>query len=204
MATIRLANEQDAESILAIYAPYVRETPISFEFEPPSVAQMRERVRATLVIYPWLVCERDERVIGYAYASRHRERAAYQWSVDVTVYVDPATQRRGIGRALYTTLLAILTAQGFFNAFAGITLPNPASIGLHESLSFAPLGVYRNVGYKLDRWHDVGWWQRPLRAPALAPDPPLPLDRVVNLPAWRAAIAAGQRWLKLGSVEQNH
>lgn len=192
---IRLASERDAESILAIYAPYVRETPISFEFEPPSVAQMQERIRSIVAAFPWLVCERDGRVTGYAYASRHRERAAYQWAVDVTVYVDPATQRGGIGRALYTALLGIVTAQGFFNAFAGITLPNPASVGLHESLGFKPLGVYRNVGYKLGRWHNVGWWQRQLRSVSAAPDPPLALDRVVESPAWRAAIVAGQEIL---------
>jgi L-amino acid N-acyltransferase YncA len=196
MATIRLANEQDAESILAIYAPFVRATPISFEVEMPSAGQMQERIRSALVAHPWLVCERDERVIGYAYASRHRERMAYQWSVDVTVYVDPATQRAGVGRALYTALLELLGSQGFFNAFAGIALPNAASVGLHESLGFKPIGVYRNVGYKLGRWHDVGWWQRALRSPSPAPVPPLPLDTVRESSAWQAAIDAGMQLLR--------
>jgi L-amino acid N-acyltransferase YncA len=198
MATIRLANEQDAESIRAIYAPFVCATPISFEVEMPSAGQMQERIRSTLVAHPWLVCERDERVIGYAYASRHRERMAYQWSVDVTVYVDPATQRAGIGRALYTALLELLGSQGFFNAFAGIALPNAASVGLHESLGFAPIGVYRNVGYKLGRWHDVGWWQRPLQPPSPAPAPPLPLDAVRESSAWQSAIDAGMQLLRSG------
>jgi L-amino acid N-acyltransferase YncA len=111
-------------------------------------------------------------VLGYAYASPHRERAAYRWSVDVAVYIAEQARRRGVGRQLYSTLFAMLVELGYYNAFAGVTLPNPASVGLHESMGFTPVGVYRNVGYKLGAWHDVGWWRRPLQPPAADPAEP--------------------------------
>jgi L-amino acid N-acyltransferase YncA len=129
--TIRLAALDDAEQIQAIYAPYCR-TPISFETEPPSVEEMRGRLAKVLEQYPWLVCEDGDEILGYAFAGRHRERAAYRWSVDTSIYIRQGRQRRGLGRALYTSLLAVLPLQGYVNAYAGATLPNPASVGLHE------------------------------------------------------------------------
>jgi phosphinothricin acetyltransferase len=126
----------------------------------------------TLRTLPWLVSERDGALVGYAYGSVHRTRAAYRWSVDVSVYVDRSVHRAGIGRALYAELLETLTRLGYYNAFAGITLPNAASVGLHEAMGFRPVGIYRNVGHKFGRWHDVGWWQLPLREPS--PDPAEP------------------------------
>ena len=148
---IRLAAEDDAPRIAEIYRPIVESTPISFETDPPTASDMRRRVEETLRFYPWIVCEHEGGVVGYAYAAAHRVRAAYRWSVDTSVYVDAAFHRRRVGRALYTSLLGILVTQGHFNAYAGITLPNPASVALHESVGFRPLGVYRNVGYKLWR-----------------------------------------------------
>src|SRR5437016_10342731 len=162
-ATIRLATEADAEGIVAIYAPIVRETAISFEVEAPDVNAMRRRIAETLAHLPWLICERRGEVLGYAYASTHRTRAAYQWSVDVSVYVHARIRRSGVGKALYTSLLRFLDLQGFYNVYAGITLPNPASVRLHESLEFQPVAVYRAVGYKLGAWHDVGGWYLGLR-----------------------------------------
>ena len=159
---IRPATVNDAPAIAAIYRPIVESTPISFETVAPDADEMRRRIQEVLGSHVWLVCERDGVVAGYAYASAHRARAAYRWSVDTSVYVDDAFRRRGIGHALYLSLLAVLTAQGYANAFAGITLPGPASVGLHERAGFTPLGVYRRVGYKLGAWHDVGWWQRSL------------------------------------------
>ncbi len=196
-STIRLATERDAEPVQAIYAPIVRDTAISFEVDPPSLAEMRTRIAETLVHWPWLVCERDGEVLGYAYASRHRVRAAYQWSVDVSVYIDAHARRAGVGRALYSSLLRILVLQGFYNAYAGITLPNAASVGLHEALGFQPMGVYRTVGYKLGAWHDVGWWQLTLQPHPI--DPPLPVDigAVQHSAVWDAARAAGVRLLRL-------
>ena len=198
-ATIRLATERDAEQIAAIYAPNVIGTVISFEFEPPTAEEMRRRIGLTLKRYPWLVCERhDGRLLGYAYAGAHGSRAAYQWSVDVSVYVHEEARRMGVGRALYASLFAALALQGFYNAYAGATLPNPASVGLHESVGFRPVGVYRGVGYKLGAWHDVVWWHLPLRERVADPDPPAELPSVVGSEEWDAALASGLSFLRSG------
>lgn len=169
---IRIARGEDAREIQAIYAPYVRDTAVSFELEPPDAAEIARRIAATLPAFPWLAWEEGGRVAGYAYASRHRERLAYQWSVDVSAYVHRDFHRRGIGAALYRELLAILRRQGFLNAYGGITLPNAASVALHESVGFQPLCVYRGVGFKMGAWHDVGWWH--LRLAELPANPPVP------------------------------
>ncbi len=170
-AIIRPAGPDDAGAIREIYAPIVANTVITFEIEPPSTDELRRRIEQTTVMFPWLVCD-DGGVQGYAYASRHRERLAYQWSVDVSVYVDPHSQGLGVGRRLYTALFEQLVRQGFGNAYAGVVLPNAASVGLHESLGFQPVGVYRSVGYKLGAWHDVGWWHLPLQTLPLSPAAP--------------------------------
>jgi phosphinothricin acetyltransferase len=157
---VRPAAAADAADLLAIYAPIVETTAISFEEVPPSVEEMAARIETTRQSYPYLVAEGDGHVVGFAYASQHRSRAAYRSSVDVTVYVAERARRAGVGRALYGALLPILAGRGFHAAFAGIALPNPGSIALHEALGFSHVGVYREVGFKLGRWHDVGWWQR--------------------------------------------
>jgi phosphinothricin acetyltransferase len=185
---LRLAQEPDAETIAAIYAPYVRETAISFELEPPAPEEMRQRVRAVLGHAPWLVCESDGEVVGYAYAGRFHARAAYQWSVEVTVYVDREHHRRGIGRALYTALLEALRAQGFRTAVGVIALPNPGSVGLHERLGFRPAGVLHAVGCKHGRWHDVGWWALALGEYPARPPAPRPLGELLASAAWRRAL----------------
>lgn len=195
--TIRRATEQDAEPIQAIYAPLVSNTAISFELVPPTVEEMRQRILKTLQKYPWLVCEHDREILGYAYASEHRIRAAYQWSVDVSVYVNAKMRRAGIGRALYTSLFEILKLQGFYNAYAGITLPNSASVGLHESLGFRPIGVYRAVGYKRKAWHDVGWWHLQLKEPSANPDIPIELNKAQKHPEWERALATGLAHLRI-------
>ena len=173
MAAIRLATADDTEAILAIYAPIVRDTAISFELKSPTPAQMQERIEHTLAVLPWLVADSLEGVTGYAYASRHRERPAYQWAVDVSVYVRADARGRGVARALYSTLFGILEDLSYFTALAGIALPNAASVALHEAMGFAPIGIYRRVGYKLGAWHDVGWWQRSLQPYVDDPTPPL-------------------------------
>jgi phosphinothricin acetyltransferase len=172
---LRIATPDDAEAITAIYAPIVADTAISFELEPPTVAEMRSRVEATLQRLPWLVSlDAQGRVDGYAYASRHRERAAYQWSVDTSAYVHADARGRGVGRRLYLALFDELVKLGYYQAFAGIALPNAASVGLHEAVGFEPLGVYRQVGFKHGAWRDVGWWQKTLQAPQGEPAPPRP------------------------------
>ncbi|UPW01602.1 N-acetyltransferase family protein [Halorussus gelatinilyticus] len=199
---IRLADEADAARIRAIYAPIVEETVISFEEDPPSEAEMADRIAETVRRYPWIVFEvqngdgegdeTDGEIGGYAYAGRHREREAYRWSVDVSVYVAESYRRRGVGRGLYESLVEILRFQGFCNAYAGISLPNPASVALHESLGFEQVGVYESVGYKHGAWHDVGWWQRRLRERPEHPDPPRPLTEVAGTAAFETALGEGE------------
>jgi L-amino acid N-acyltransferase YncA len=169
--TIRHADAQrDAAAVAEIYGWYVRETAVSFEEVAPGVedaAALIERVRRT---HPWLVCEREDRVVGWACGSPHRARAAYRWAADVAVYVDREARGCGVGRELYGALLPLLREQGFHVACAGITLPNAASVGLHEALGFEPVGVYRRVGWKAGAWRDVGWWQLQLQAAGAGAD----------------------------------
>jgi phosphinothricin acetyltransferase len=197
-AIIRVALPEDAEAILTIYAPIVRGTAISFEVEPPTRVAMHERIATTLRYLPWLVCDRQGEMLGYVYASSHRSRAAYQWSVDVSVYIHAQARRAGIGRALYQALFELLILQGFYNCYAGITLPNPASVGLHEALGFQPVGVYQAVGYKLGAWHDVGWWQRALQPPRSLPTPPTAFEALRQTSTvWEAVLHAWTRRLRL-------
>lgn len=175
-ATVRPATPADAAGCLDIYAPIVRETPTSFETEVPSVEEFGRRIEATTREYPWLVAEVGGRVVGYAYARRHRNRPAYKWSVEISVFVAEGARRRGSGRVLYLALFDILRRLGFYNAYAGIALPNPASVAFHESMGFVPVGVYEKAGYKLDRWHDVGWWALRLQDDGEPPPPPVPFS----------------------------
>jgi len=161
---LRLVVPDDAAQIAAIYAPFCLETAISFEAEAPDEAAMRERIYAVADRYPWLVAVSEKKeILGYAYATKHRERAAYRWSVDYAVYLAPSAKGQGIGTKLYTALAAICRNLGYHRAFAGIALPNEASVRLHEKVGFRPIGVYRRVGFKLGKWHDVGWWSLDLR-----------------------------------------
>jgi phosphinothricin acetyltransferase len=160
MRGVRVATLDDAASVAAIYAPYVRDTIISFEEIPPSVDEMRSRMARIMTTHPFLVFEDQGAVLAYAYASTHHERAAYRWSADVTIYAAPEAHRKGVGRALYDRLIEIMAMQGFHAAFAGITLPNEKSVGLHEAMGFRHVGTYLEVGYKFGAWRDVGWWGR--------------------------------------------
>ena len=181
---IRLASASDAGSVWAIYAPVVESTAISFELEVPSEDEMAARITGRQPAHPWLVAVPDDgvsdgAVLGYAYAGRFSGRAAHDWSVETSLYVAESAQGRGVGRSLYAALLAVLSAQGYRQAMAGIALPNPASITLHEKAGFTPVGVYRAAGWKLGAWHDVSWWQRAL-APADAP--PATVTPLTSLP----------------------
>jgi phosphinothricin acetyltransferase len=172
-------------------------TPISFETAPPSIEEMRRRLVKISDHYPWLVGVKDSRIVGYVYATTHRERAAYRWSVDVSAYVHSQHHRLGLGRALYTSLFRILVLQGYVNAYAGVTLPNPASVGLHETMGFQPVGVYQQVGYKYDRWHDVGWFQLMLQPRPAQPRSPVSIREVQTSAEWPTALNAGLELLRL-------
>jgi len=188
--TIRMADTGDAAEIAAVYRPYVTDAATSFELEPTDAPEMARRIETELALAPWLVCEAPGGgLAGYAYASGHRARAAYQWSADVSIYVRAAHHRRGVGRALYGTLFSLLRLQGFCAAHAGITLPNASSVGLHEALGFRLVGVYPAVGWKLGAWHDVGWWQLPLRERVAPPGPRLSMAEARALPDWTAALS---------------
>jgi phosphinothricin acetyltransferase len=160
---IRTAAQADAPQLLAIYEPFVRETAVSFETVCPSVDEFAARIAKAVAGWQWLVAERDGQPIGYAYASEHRARPAYRWSVEVSAYVSAGCRRQGIGRALCETLFDELARKGFCNAYAGIALPNDASVALHRSLGFESVGVFKRVGRKFDAWHDVAWFHRALR-----------------------------------------
>jgi L-amino acid N-acyltransferase YncA len=187
---IRLATGDDAEAVRAIYAPFCEAgSHVSFEVEAPSVGEMRRRIETTLGRHPWLVAEEGGEILGYVYAGPHRERAAYRWSVDVSAYI--GRRRSGVGRGLYRSLFEILKLQGFVSAFAGATLPNEASVGLHRAMGFEEVGVYRRVGFKAGAWRDVVWWRLALREPPDEPGEPLTLEQAQPLDGWVGALASG-------------
>jgi L-amino acid N-acyltransferase YncA len=177
---IRLATVADAAPIAASYAPFCTDSVVSFEESAPTADEMAQRIAKTLERFPWLVHDDGGEILGYAYAGKYRERAAYRWSVEVSCYVRIEFARRGIGRGLYKKLFAVLKDFGYHNACAGVTLPNPASVAFHESFGFVPVGVYRHVGYKFGRWHDVGWWQKDLQPLVANPAEPRSLVDVLG------------------------
>lgn len=177
---IRHASLDDAPQIAAIYAPFVERSHVSFEEKAPSVAEMRGRIASYTDKYPWLVAEEHGDILGYAYACAHRGRAAYRWSVDSAIYMREDARGRGIGKALYTELFRLLKLQGFRSVYAGITLPNDASIALHRVAGFTEVGVYRRVGYKDGAWRDTSWWQLQLDIGDAAPSEPLTPGEVTD------------------------
>ena len=170
---IRVARAEDGGDVADIYGPIVADTFISFEDTPPSASEMAQRIEATLQTHPWLVAVEDGAVLAYAYASSHRSRAAYKWACDVSVYVAENARRRGLAGQLYARLFETLMNQGFGAVFAGIALPNDASVGIHERMGFQPVGVYPRVGFKHGAWRDVGWWSRSLQTLSDSPVSPL-------------------------------
>ena len=173
---LRRATERDAAGCVAIYAPVVETTAISFEEIAPSVDEMASRISESGARWPWLVAERQGMILGYAYATEHRTRSAYRWSTDVSVYLHSEARGQGLGTALYRSLFQILESQGFHRAHAGIALPNAASVALHRSTGFEHVGVYREVGFKFGRWHDVSWWARELTSGSTSPAEPTPMN----------------------------
>lgn len=160
---IRRAGPEDAAGVLAIYGPIVDRTAISFELVRPTEREMAGRIRASNEAHRWLVAEADGRIAGYAYGGRHRARAAYDYAAEVSAYIHPDFQGRGLGRRLYEALFAELAGRGFYNAYAGITEPNRPSVGLHKAVGFTFIGIFPRVGFKFGTWHNTSWWHRRLR-----------------------------------------
>lgn len=156
---IRTINIEDAEKVLAIYAPYILNSNISFEYVVPSIKDFKQRIETVTKEYPWLVCEYDGKILGYAYGGQHRGRTAYKWSVESAIYMAEDFCGKGVGKLLYQTLFERLKEQGYVNVFAGMTLPNEKSVRLHTALGFEMIGVFKNIGYKNNQWHDVQWMQ---------------------------------------------
>ena len=173
MTRIRIAEANDAAAILKIYAPYIENTSFTFETEVPSLLAFEERIRTYLQNWPWLVCEINGMIAGYAYGAKYRERVAYQWCVESSVYIHDDFQRTGVGKALYSALIEIVKMQGFANLYAVINLPNERSVSFHESMGFEYFATYKNVGYKLGRWKNVGWWQLQLNDYVMEPKAPV-------------------------------
>jgi len=195
-AVIRLASTTDAADIHQIYSPIVRDTHISFEQTVPAVSEIAARVDKTLRQYPWLVCDVNGRLAGYAYASAFRARAAYQWTAETTVYIHSDFQRRGVSRALYSSLLALLREQGYCSAVGVIALPNEGSIRAHEAVGFRKVGIFKNVGYKAGDWRDTGWWQLELRPPPTSPQAPRPIIQLAVEEHFDALLQTGLQHIR--------
>ena len=173
MTQIRLATSKDAEGILAIYAPYIANTSFTFETEVPSLSDFQKRISEYLINWPWLVYEVDGMIAGYAYGTKYRERTAYQWCVESSIYIHDDFQKHGIGTALYEALIEIFRMQGFRNVYAVINLPNDKSVKFHEACGFSHFASYENVGYKLGKWKTVGWWQIIINEYVMEPPAPV-------------------------------
>jgi L-amino acid N-acyltransferase YncA len=186
--TVRLATQADGPACAAIYRPYVAETAISFELEPPTAEEMAGRIARVTAYWPWVVGEVEGVVRAYAYATRHRERSAYDWTTETTVYVDRDFRARGLGRAAMHALIAVLRLQGFHLLVAGITAPNPGSVRLHESLGFERIGEFEAIGWKFDGWHGVEFWALELGPREPVPDPVTPITELAGTPELEAAL----------------
>lgn len=194
--SIRLISENDAREVLDIYKPFVINTIVSFEYEAPSVDEFLKRIQTNILEYPWLVCLHGTKIIGYAYASKHRQRKAYQWSCESTVYLAPEFQHKGIARILYKTLFSILKIQGYFNVYAGISLPNQKSVGFHQSFGFKKVGIYKKTGFKFGKWHDVAWFYFDLKKHIGNPPEPKTIQSFVNTETFKQILGDANRSVK--------
>jgi phosphinothricin acetyltransferase len=175
---IRLIQPDDMESVLNIYAPYIQNTAITFEYQVPSLADFSRRIEGITSFYPFLVAETEAGIAGYAYACKHRSRKAYEWSVESSVYIQKNYQGKGIAKALYQSLFQMLKLQGIVNVYAGITLPSIKSESFHKAMGFEPVGIYQKVGYKLGKWHDVLWMALSLQEHAANPVEPVSFKEI--------------------------
>jgi phosphinothricin acetyltransferase len=192
---LRLATPDDAAAVRAVYAPFVRETSITFEETVPDETDIRDRIVSKQGTYPWFVCELDGEVVGYAYAGALRKRAAYRWAVETSVYVRESAQGEGVGRALYTLLLDCLDRQGFCDVYAVVTVPNPRSTEFHARMGFERVAQFPSMGYKRGGWHDVEWWHRSLGTRPETPDEPLSVTDAKRRSGWEAAVERAESLL---------
>ena len=182
---IRLVEEQDFGGMLAVYAPNVINTAITFEYEVPSLEEYTERVKKIAAHYPCLVCVQNNQVAGFAYGSVHRVKTAYQWSTESTIYVDPKFHGKGVARILYHALLSVLELQGFINVYAGVTTPNPQSEQFHLAMGFAEIAVFERIGFKLGKWHDLKFFEMYLAEHTANPVAPVSIDKVKDTKAFQ-------------------
>ncbi|MBC8047367.1 MAG: N-acetyltransferase [Fimbriimonadaceae bacterium] len=202
--TIRLITESDVSEVLEIYKPYVLNTIISFEYDAPSVEEYLQRIKTITAEYPWLVCSQGNKIIGYAYAGKHRYRTAYQWSPESTVYLSPEVHRKGIARILYETLFSILRLQGYFNVYAGIGLPNEKSVRFHKALGFEEIGIFKKVGYKFGNWHDTQWFQFNLIKHIENPPVPKTIKEIENNSDFKTILILANEQMKNISIHQTN
>ncbi|MCQ5128818.1 GNAT family N-acetyltransferase [Butyricicoccus faecihominis] len=195
---LRVADEADAPAMLALYAPYVIETTVSSEYEPPSLEEFLRRMRAYGEKLPWLVCTQGDEVIGYGYASPHRTRAAYQWSVETSIYVAREHHRRGVAGAIYAALFELLAMQGYYNIYVGITSPNETSIKFHTAMGFVISGAYQDSMYKFGKWRDVLWMAKTLRAHEDEPQPTVPFPSVKDGPVAERVLRQAAQRIRIG------
>ncbi|MBN9483385.1 MAG: hypothetical protein BGO70_12960 [Bacteroidetes bacterium 43-93] len=194
--TIRFITTDDAAAALAVYAPYVLNTAISFEYEVPPVDDFRNKIEKIIAQYPWLVCTCNDEIIGYAYGSTHRNRKGYQWSPEVTVYMKEDHHRKGIARLLYSALFDMLRMQGYYSVYAGVLSTNIKSVPFHKAMGFEEIGVFRNIGYKLGEWHSNLWLQYSLQDHLLEePATPVSIDKLMDTDAFKELIAEANRGL---------
>lgn len=180
MSTVhfRRATEEDVVSILAIYAPYVTDSAITFEYDVPSEEEFRQRIRTISAEYPYFVCESDGLIIGYAYAHRHMERAAYQWNAEISIYIRQGFTGKGLGKTMCQALIDLLRLQGIRNVFSCVTIPNERSAHLHHSMEFSTEGIFQNAGYKCGKWQTIAWFRKNIAPYTNEPAPFLPISRI--------------------------
>lgn len=180
MSTVhfRRATEEDVVSILAIYAPYVTDSAITFEYDVPSEEEFRQRIRTISAEYPYFVCESDGLILGYAYAHRHMERAAYQWNAEISIYIRQGFTGKGLGKTMCQALIDLLRLQGIRNVFSCVTIPNERSAHLHHSMEFSTEGIFQNAGYKCGKWQTIAWFRKNIAPYTNEPAPFLPISRI--------------------------
>ncbi|MFC4436237.1 MULTISPECIES: GNAT family N-acetyltransferase [Natrialbaceae] len=202
-ASIRVASSDDAAAVRDIYAPFCESSAVTFEETPTTTSEMADRISSTLEEHPWLVCEIDGEVAGYAYAGPLRKRRAYQWVVELSVYVADSARRSGVGEALYESLFAVLERQGIRDAYAVTTLPNPATVGFHERLGFERLVDFPAMGYVENDWQDVAWWRRRIAEKSADPDRARPFPSVREDADFEELLEAGETRLEEPTRERN-